>query len=678
MEDRLSPRRLALGQLIEMYATYRAEDSHSFPLQARQQLALILMGQVSGDPQSSTRLNDGSVTARERMQPSYAIIEPSYTSLLEALHPLASFTSSSSSFVEVFQQKLLDLSEPDDLWTLMTSLGDLMDPPLTLDSNDDPEGGPMSLDRASVLGMYVRRLLLSFRRSTFEALCTLTTHFGTWVRQLNQQALPPPAASLVLGAEALPSWAHTLPLKQLEACVHRLVDQAESDLGDFKATEMKSQVDELLLYAPHIPQVHYLNLLVHLNARSFEEAEDEFHRYFDSVRSSSTAVAGVTPSSSHGKEGGRPLTQWASLNLARLHLSFGHRQQAVIALQEAMRSAQQHDDNNCLAYALLLLGQAHEGAGADGWGDIVDESEDGTLTAAAGAERQKGLLQRCLARAHELQLPELAALASEALALRSIGVAAAPGVEHRNSSAAPEPVLSVGRAPCLPPAPLRLPGPLPALPAAQPPPLHVWEALRCGAEGCGSTVQLVRACAWERFGNSRLASLHASLQLRYHKPAASRPSFGREWLKAAGSDRILAACKLAMLQEPQQGEAAALQSLLELRDRCSWGPMRNVWLQHTVEVLLRGALMRGERRRASDLLNQFKELLTVTDSAADAAWQPQLELMLQEGNLLEGRSPPSQTHHSPLPPFLQLEKPPSQTSHIPPPPFLQCYLRLKR
>ena len=77
---------------------------------------------------------------------------------------------------------------------------------------------------------------------------------------------------------------------------------------------------------------------------------------------------------------GKPMTQWASLSLARLHLSFGHQQQAIVALQEAMRSAQQQEDNACLAYALLLLGQAHEGAGADTWADVPVPGEEGAPT----------------------------------------------------------------------------------------------------------------------------------------------------------------------------------------------------------------------------------------------------------------------------------------------------------
>ena len=49
------------------------------------------------------------------------------------------------------------------------------------------------------------------------------------------------------------------------------------------------------------------------------------------------------------------VTQWASLNLARLQLSFCQREQATSAIQEAVRSAQQQEDNVCLAYALLWI-----------------------------------------------------------------------------------------------------------------------------------------------------------------------------------------------------------------------------------------------------------------------------------------------------------------------------------
>lgn len=171
----------------------------------------------------------------------------------------------------------------------------------------------------------------------------------------------------------------------------------------------------------------------------------------------------------------------------------------------------------------------------------------------------------------------------------------------------------------------------------------MWEALRCGADAFSASSQLVRACAWEQFGHSRLASLHASLQLRFHKPSSIYPklsfdskarptslSFGSGWLRPSAAERVLAAAKLALLQEAQIGEKAALESLLRLRPLCTWGQLRNIWLQHTAEVLLRGALVRGEKRRAGDMLERYKMLLTATDGPADAAWMPSLELLLQD------------------------------------------------
>ena len=167
------------------------------------------------------------------------------------------------------------------------------------------------------------------------------------------------------------------------------------------------------------------------------------------------------------------------------------------------------------------------------------------------AQRQQALLQRCLARAHELGLPELAALASEALALRSVNASAQSsalaGAEPVTTSATPEPSLSVGRAPVLPPVPLALPGALPTMPAAQPSPLHTWEALRCGAEGCGGSVPLVRSCAWEVFGDARLAALSASLQLKFHRPLDGAATVGGGMASTASA---------VEQQQQQQGSGA--------------------------------------------------------------------------------------------------------------------------
>ena len=78
----------------------------------------------------------------------------------------------------------------------------------------------------------------------------------------------------------------------------------------------------------------------------------------------------------------------------------------------------------------------------------------------------------------------------------------------------------------------------------------------------------------------------------------------------------------------QQGEPAALTSLLALRHVCESTPLRAIWLEHTADVLLRGALVRGETRRAAELLAQQKALLTAVDGPSDATWEHELQLLL--------------------------------------------------
>ena len=267
--DRLSPRSVALGHLIDMYCNYTPEQpEEDFPLVARQQLALILVQQVNGGKQSTS------------------FIEPSCHATLDALVRLP------RCFIHAFVKRLREMTEPDDLWKLMVSLSNLMEPELLAIDMGSCKSGPSNLDRSSVLGMFVRRLLLSFRRSTFESLCTLTTHFGQWVC-----ATPPEAhessdahcsTSVAdcgssngdngMGTNALlPPWAHALPHKTLETNMRQMVERVEGGSPSV-VEDLEVQLAQLHAYAPCMPQVHYLEMLRHMHARSFEAALSEFHR----------------------------------------------------------------------------------------------------------------------------------------------------------------------------------------------------------------------------------------------------------------------------------------------------------------------------------------------------------------------------------------------------------------
>jgi len=379
---------------------------------------------------------------------------------------------------------------------------------------------------------------------------------------------PPPLAAKGFGAS-----------DNLAAAAAADVLSGERGAGDggWAEAQMVACVRGLELFAPDAPQVAHLQTIYHTQARDLPSALEAFHRYYDSARASS---AGLAPNSGGGAPGGigtgggaagaaanhsdaagggngggngggggggagggggggvgfarrevrRSAIQWADLNLARLLLSFGMREQALAALHEAVRLAQQNDDHACLAHALLWLAHAHDGIGANVWGQVSLRQPRDTLRRES---TQASLLERCLARAHELRLPELAALASESLALRlslEAGIApesAAPGAVSSGRAAAAampgagqRPAGAALRAPCLPPASVGGLAARPTLLKSLPPPLRTWEALRCGSDGVGACTQLVRSCAWERFGDTRLAQLHASLQLRLYRPAA--------------------------------------------------------------------------------------------------------------------------------------------------------------
>ena len=380
MADRLTPRSIALGYLIDIFATADMTLAH------RQSLSLILVKQLS--------------------EPTSSVIEPALYELREALSSLP------PELCDEFDQRLIETTTPDHLWDLMGSLEMLLERNMEVYSSDK-NGGPIELDRSSMLGLFVRRAKLAFRKHTFEEICTLVTHFTEWVQESgdrrqsiasSRQSLaptagaaaaagaPPPtpptpatpltpltpgaggaagaagassaaaaaAAAAAADGGATPGWAYLLPASQLEAHVHSLAKQVEDGSVSTASPEMARELAHLLRLAPHVPQVHYLHLLHHLQSRSYEDALEAFHRYFDLLRGAGLAGAG----GGGAREVTRAPTQWASLNLARLELAFNQRGPAVAAVQEAVRSAQQQEDNVCLAYALLWM--AHTQAGAVG------------------------------------------------------------------------------------------------------------------------------------------------------------------------------------------------------------------------------------------------------------------------------------------------------------------------
>ena len=92
-------------------------------------------GSSSGGPLLHLHLLVEQLSEQPRL-----IVEPGLGFLHKALTPLP------ATLCEEFEKRLVNMTEPDDLWTLMSSLSELLQPPLALDDC----AVPTQIERSSV------------------------------------------------------------------------------------------------------------------------------------------------------------------------------------------------------------------------------------------------------------------------------------------------------------------------------------------------------------------------------------------------------------------------------------------------------------------------------------------------------------------------------------------------
>ncbi|KAL7986647.1 hypothetical protein Chor_012930 [Crotalus horridus] len=112
---------------------------------------------------------------------------------------------------------------------------------------------------------------------------------------------------------------------------------------------LQKELNNLLKFNPDFAEAHYLSYLNSLRVQDVFSSTHSLLHYFDRL------ILTGAESKSNGDEGyGRSL-RYAALNLAALHCRFGHYHQAELALQEAIRIAQESNDHVCLQHCLSWL-----------------------------------------------------------------------------------------------------------------------------------------------------------------------------------------------------------------------------------------------------------------------------------------------------------------------------------
>ncbi|RAL38055.1 hypothetical protein DM860_000749 [Cuscuta australis] len=111
-------------------------------------------------------------------------------------------------------------------------------------------------------------------------------------------------------------------------------------------------LQQLQKLAPELHRVHFLRYLNSLYHDDYPTALQNINRYFD-YSAGTEGCDYVAPPSSAGGSFGR--FQVALLCLGMAHFHFGHPQQALEVLSEAVRVSQLNSDDTCLAYTLTTI-----------------------------------------------------------------------------------------------------------------------------------------------------------------------------------------------------------------------------------------------------------------------------------------------------------------------------------
>ncbi|XP_040012209.1 anaphase-promoting complex subunit 5 [Xiphias gladius] len=126
-----------------------------------------------------------------------------------------------------------------------------------------------------------------------------------------------------------------------------------------KPAALQEELNNMLKFNPDFAEAHYLNYLNSMRVQDIFLSAHSLLHYFDRL------ILSGNEGKSNGDEGyGRSL-RYAALNLASLHCRFGHYHQADLALQEAIRIAQESNDHVCLQHCLSWLYTLEQMKGSD-------------------------------------------------------------------------------------------------------------------------------------------------------------------------------------------------------------------------------------------------------------------------------------------------------------------------
>ncbi|XP_071820415.1 anaphase-promoting complex subunit 5-like [Apostichopus japonicus] len=275
----------------------------------------------------------------------------------------------SSVLSDLLTQRLKDIteSEPLKLADFFESMAKLL----------DSRNGEAPLHRQSILGMFVRRMVLTYDKLTFSETMKLYRDLKGYL-QCPASASPekhPEVAAEVSGMDisieldetpmlteeleiskkqSKKSTAQTLSQKQAESFISEQAALLQNEDPTAPPPDvLQEQIGTVCERNPHLAEVHYLTFLNCLRLNEFCGAVHSLHKYFDQLTQKKTRSN--ESESMNANEEWTHSFRYAALNMASLHFRLGHTNEAVLALREAIQKAQEANDHVCLQHAMSWM-----------------------------------------------------------------------------------------------------------------------------------------------------------------------------------------------------------------------------------------------------------------------------------------------------------------------------------
>ncbi|XP_023229697.1 anaphase-promoting complex subunit 5-like isoform X1 [Centruroides sculpturatus] len=226
----------------------------------------------------------------------------------------------------------------------------------------DPHNQTPVVHKSSVLGLFLRRMLLAFDKLSFSQATKLYHKFCLYYKNgfKNDDSIYNEDISTISDHKIIDDDDKEFEDNQVLASQKQaeffVAQQAAllqiNEKEALSPPHLQQKIRELLKGNPELAEAHYLSFLNSLRVMEYCGAIENLYHHFDR----SVHIHQDTKLSSNNEETDRNF-RYAALNLAILHAKFGHKNEALSALKEAIMMAQEANDNICLQHALSWLYQ---------------------------------------------------------------------------------------------------------------------------------------------------------------------------------------------------------------------------------------------------------------------------------------------------------------------------------